>query len=180
MVRSKGFKAVYAPDVSFFETEAVKLMPKLQHKLRRGMNNQHALLQNSRVLFNRDLGRYGTMVFPFEFFVHIVSPVLLTLSVFFFLSLAVFSPFSALIALLVAAMVSLPALAILRSLIRRYQETDIGALQGTGSWIFGAAAFLGFQFVLLVGLVKLGLKGPQLNWQQVPGTRIPVSVSAST
>src|SRR5712692_9498323 len=99
---------------------------------------------------------------------------------FFFLSLSVFSPFSALIALLVAALVSLPALAILRSLLRRYRETDIGALQGTGSWIFGAAAFLGFQFVLLVGLVKLGLKGPQLNWQQVPGTRIPVSVSAST
>ena len=180
MVRSKGFKAVYAHDVSFFETEAGKLRPKLQHKLRRGMNNQHALLQNSRVLFSRDLGRYGTLVFPFEFFVHIVSPVLLTLSLLFFLSLVVFSPFSALIALLVAALVSLPALAILRSLLRRYRETDIGALQGTGSWIFGAAAFLGFQFVLLVGLVKLGLKGPQLNWQQVPGTRIPVSVSAST
>src|SRR5713101_6730637 len=180
MVRSKGFKALYAPDVSFLETEAGKLRPKLQHKLRRGMNNQHALLQNSKVLFNQDLGRYGTLVFPFEFFVHIVSPVLLTLSLLFFLSLVVFSPFSALIALLVAALVSLPALAILRSLLRRYRETDIGALQGTGSWIFGAAAFLGFQFVLLVGLVKLGLKGPQLNWQQVPGTRIPVSVSAST
>src|SRR6266852_9626288 len=88
-IRSKGFKAVYAPEVSFFETEAVNLRPKLQHKLRRGMNNQHALLQNSNVLFSRNLGKYGTIVFPFEFFVHIVSPVLLTVSMVFFLGLAV-------------------------------------------------------------------------------------------
>jgi len=108
MVRSKGFKALYAPDVSFLETEAGKLRPKLQHKLRRGMNNQHALLQNSNVLFSRNLGKYGTIVFPFEFFVHIVSPLLLTVSLVFFLSLLVFSPISALIALLATASLSIP------------------------------------------------------------------------
>jgi len=178
-VRSKGFKALYAPDVSFLETEAGELRPKLRHKLRRGMNNQHALLQNSRVLFSRRFGKYGTIVFPFEFFVHIVSPVLLTLSLAFFLGLAVFSPISALIALLATAILSIPALAILHSLINRYRGTDVAGLHGTGSWVFGAIAFLGFQLVLLVGLVKLGLKGPQTNWQQVPGTRVPISVEAS-
>jgi len=179
MVRSRGFKALYAPDVSFLETEAGKLGPKLQHKLRRGMNNQHALLQNSKVLFNRSLGKYGTIVFPFEFFVHIVSPVLLTLSLVFFLGLAVFSPVSALIGLLATAILSIPALAILRVLIGRYHGTDVAGLQGTGSWVFGAVAFLGFQLVLLVGLLKLCLKGPQTNWQQVPGTRVPITVEAS-
>jgi cellulose synthase/poly-beta-1,6-N-acetylglucosamine synthase-like glycosyltransferase len=180
MVRSRGFKALYAPEISFFETEAGKLMPKLQHKLRRGMNNQHALLQNTKVLFNRNLGRYGTIVFPFEFFVHIVSPVLLTLSLIFFLVLAVFSPVTALIALLPTAILSLPGLAILHSLVSRYRETDVAGLHGTGSWVFGAVAFLGFQLVLLVGLFKLGFKGPQLNWQQVPGTRAPITVEASS
>jgi cellulose synthase/poly-beta-1,6-N-acetylglucosamine synthase-like glycosyltransferase len=178
-VRSKGFKALYASDVSFFETEAGKLGPKLQHKLRRGMNNQHALIHNSKVLFNRRLGRYGTIIFPFEFFVHVVSPALLTLSLLFFLSLAVFAPFSALIALLVTAILSIPVLGILRSLISRYRGTDVAGLHGTGSWIFGAGAFLGFQLVLLVGLMKLGFKGPQTNWQQVPGTRVPIRVEAS-
>jgi cellulose synthase/poly-beta-1,6-N-acetylglucosamine synthase-like glycosyltransferase len=178
-VRSKGFKALYAPDVSFLETEAGKLRPKLQHKFRRGMNNQHALLQNSKVLFSRNLGKYGTIVFPFEFFVHIVSPVLLTVSLVFFLGLAVFSPISALIALLATAILSIPALAILRSLISRYRGTDVAGLHGTGSWVFGAVAFLGFQLVLLVGLLKLAFKGPQMNWQQVPGTRVPITVEAS-
>jgi cellulose synthase/poly-beta-1,6-N-acetylglucosamine synthase-like glycosyltransferase len=179
MVRSKGFKALYAPDVSFLETEAGKLRPKLQHKLRRGMNNQHALLLNSKVLFSPNLGKYGTIVFPFEFFVHIVSPVLLTVSLFLFLGLAFFSPISASIALLATAILSIPALAILRSLISRYRGTDVAGLHGTGSWVFGAAAFLGFQLVLLVGLLKLGFKGPQMNWQQVPGTRVPITVKAS-
>jgi cellulose synthase/poly-beta-1,6-N-acetylglucosamine synthase-like glycosyltransferase len=179
MVRAKGFKALYAPDVSFLETEAGKLRPKLQHKLRRGMNNQHALLQNSKVLFSRDLGKYGTIVFPFEFFVHIVSPVLLTLSLVLFLALAVFSPSSALIALLATVILSIPALGILRSLITRYRGTEVAGLHGTGSWVFGAFAFLAFQLVLFVGLLKLGFKGPQTNWQQVPGTRIPITVEAS-
>src|SRR4029077_6377844 len=178
-IRSKGFKAVYAPEVSFFETEAGDLRPKLQHKLRRGMNNQHALLQNSRVLFDRKFGSYGTLVFPFEFFVHIVSPILLTLSLVFLLGLGIFSPVSALFALLVTAILSLPAFAIMHSLLSRYRESDVGLLHGTGSWIFGAAAFLGFQLILLVGLLKLGFKGPQLNWQQVPGTRVPIAVEAS-
>lgn len=178
-VRSKGFKAVYASDVSFFETEAGKLGPKLQHKLRRGMNNQHALLHNSKVMFNRNFGRYGTIVFPFEFFVHIVSPVLLSVSLIFLFSLAVFSPISAMIAIVATAILSLPPLAILRSLIGRYRGTEVGSLRGTGSWVFGAVAFLGFQLVLLVGLLKLGFKGPQTNWQQIPGTRIPITVEAS-
>jgi hypothetical protein len=144
------------------------------------MNNQHALFQNSKVLFSRNLGKYGTIVFPFEFFVHIVSPVLLTVSLVFFLGLVIFSPISALIALVATAILSIPALAILRGLISRYRGTDVAAgLPGTGSWIFGAVAFLAFQLVLLVGLVKLGFKGPQTNWQQVPGTRVPIAVEAS-
>jgi hypothetical protein len=144
------------------------------------MNNQHALLQNSNVLFSRNLGKYGTIVFPFEFFVHIVSPVLLTVSLVFFLGLVIFSPISALIALVATAILSIPALAILRGLISRYRGTDVAGLQGTGSWVFGAVAFLGFQLVLLVGLLKLGLNGPQTNWQQVPGTRVPITLRAST
>ena len=178
-VRSKGFKALYASDVPFLETEAGKLRPKLQHKLRRGTNNQHALLRNSRVMFNRNFGRYGTIVFPFEFFVHIVSPILLGLCLVFFFGLAVFSPISAIIAIVATAILSLPPLAILHSLIGRYRETEVGSLHGTGSWVFGAVAFLGFQLVLLVGLLKLGFKGPQTNWQQIPGTRVPITVEAS-
>ena len=175
-VRSKGFKALYASDVSFLENEAGRLGPKLRHKLRRGMNNQHALFQNSKILFKSDLGKYGRVVFPFEFFVHILSPILLTISGVLFLALLVLSPWSALIALVATLISSLPALIVTHSLIGKYRETDVMSVRGTGSWLLGAAAFVGFQFVLVVGLVKLLLKGPETNWQQVPGTRVPVTI----
>lgn len=178
-IRSKGFKALYASDVSFLENEAGSLRPKLQHKLRRGMNNQHALLQNSRLLFKSDLGKYGRVIFPFEFFVHIFSPILLTASGVLFLGLLVLSPFSALIALVVTAIFSLPALVVTHSLIDKYHDSAVMSIRGTGSWLLGAAAFVGFQFVLMVGLVKLAFKGPETNWQQVPGTRVPVAVEVS-
>jgi cellulose synthase/poly-beta-1,6-N-acetylglucosamine synthase-like glycosyltransferase len=178
-VRSKGFKALYSSDVSFLENEAGNLGPKLQHKLRRGMNNQHALLQNSRVLFNSDLGKYGRLIFPFEFFVHILSPILLTASGILFVGLLVLSPLSALIALVATAAFSVPALVVTHSLIVKYRDSAVKNVRGTASWLLGAAAFLGFQFVLMLGLVKLAFKGPETNWQQVPGTRVPVAIEVS-
>src|SRR5260370_12465853 len=173
-VRSKGFKALYASDVSFFETEAGKLGPKVQHKLRRGMNNQHALIHNSRVMFNRNFGRYGTIVFPFEFFVHIVSPLLLGLSLIFLFSLAVSSPISAIIAIVATAIVSLPPLVILHSLIGSYRGTEVGSLHGTGSWVFWPVAFLGFQLVPLFCLVTPGFKPPQSHSHPLPASLLPV------
>lgn len=175
-VRSKGFKALYASNVSFLENEAGSLSPKLRHKLRRGMNNQHALLQNSNVMFNKSLGKYGSVVFPFEFFVHIISPIMLTTSGILFLGLLLLSPLSALIAFVATTIFSLPCLTINHMLVRKYQNTPVMNVRGTGSWLLGAAAFVGFQFVLVVGLVKLLFKGPETNWQQVPGTRVPVTI----
>jgi len=100
-------------------------------------------------------------VFPFEFFVHIVSPILLTLSLAFFLGLTAFSPISALIALLATAIPSIPALVILHSLINRYRGTDVAGLHGTGSWVFGAVAFLGKPFTdeMLLETIHSALRG---------------------
>ncbi len=179
MVRSKGYEALYASEVPFFETEAGDLGPKLHHKLRRGMNNQHALLQNSNVFFNRRFGRYGRVVFPFEFFVHIVSPVLFSIAAISLIGLIVLSPDTALIAVFVSALASIPSLVILGSLVKKFHQRDVAGLYGTRSWILGAATFLAFQFVLFVGLLKLLGKGPQTNWQQVRGTRVPITVIAS-
>ena len=44
-------------------------------------------------------------------------------------------------------------------------------MQRSLSWVLGVAAFLGFQIALVASLVRLGLGGPQLMWEQVPGTR---------
>jgi cellulose synthase/poly-beta-1,6-N-acetylglucosamine synthase-like glycosyltransferase len=178
-VRRKGFRAVYASNVPFFETEADKLGPKLKHKFRRGMNNQHALLQNSRVMFSRNLGKYGTVVFPFEFFVHVVSPVLLTVALISFLGIAITTPIYASIALLTTIVLSLPLLVVTYLLVNRYRGSEVKSPQGSGPWLLGAIAFLAFQLLLVASLFKLAFRGPQVNWEQISGTRIPVTVEAT-
>ena len=178
-VRRKGFKAAYASNVPFFETEADKLGPKLRHKFRRGMNNQHALLQNSSVLFRRNLGKYGTVVFPFEFFVHVVSPVLLTIALVSFLGLAVIAPVSAAIALMTTVVLSIPLLVVTYFLVNRYEGIEVKSPQGSGPWVLGAIAFLAFQLLLMASLFKLAFGGPQVNWEQISGTRVPVTVEAT-
>jgi cellulose synthase/poly-beta-1,6-N-acetylglucosamine synthase-like glycosyltransferase len=178
-VRRKGFRAVYASNVPFFETEADKLGPKLKHKFRRGMNNQHALLRNSSVLFNGNLGKYGTVVFPFEFFVHVVSPVLLTVALVSFLGFAITAPISAAIALLTTIVLSFPLLVVTSFSVNRYRGIEIKSLPGSGSWVLGAIAFLAFQLLLMASLFKLAFRGPQVNWQQISGTRVPVTVEAT-
>jgi cellulose synthase/poly-beta-1,6-N-acetylglucosamine synthase-like glycosyltransferase len=178
-VRRRGFRAIYASDVPFFEKEADELGPKLKHKFRRGMNNQHALLRNSSVLFNRNLGKYGTVVFPFEFFVHVVSPVLLTLALASFITIAIISPISAGVAVLTTMILSLPLLVVTYLLVNRYRAIETKSLQGLGPWLLGAIAFLGFQLLLTASLFELVFKGPQVNWQQIAGTRVPVTVEAT-
>jgi hypothetical protein len=178
-VRRKGFRAVYASNVPFFEIEADKLGPKLKHKFRRGMNNQHALIQNSSVLFNGNLGKYGTVVFPFEFFVHVVSPVLLTVALVSFLGFAITAPISAAIALLTTIVLSFPLLVVTSFSVNRYRGIEVKNSPGSGSWMLGAIAFLAFQLLLMASLFKLAFRGPQVNWQQISGTRVPVTVEAT-
>ncbi|HEV2119460.1 MAG TPA: glycosyltransferase [Candidatus Bathyarchaeia archaeon] len=179
-VRRKGLRAVYASNVPFFESEADKLGPKFKHKFRRGMNNQHALLQNSSVLFGRNLGNYGSIVFPFEFFVHIVSPVLLTVALFSFLAFAVLAPIASAIALLTTIVLSLPTLVLTRLLVNRYRGVENESPRGSGYWVLGAFAFLAFQLLLMASLLKLAFGGPQVNWQQIPGTRVAVEAAAQS
>jgi cellulose synthase/poly-beta-1,6-N-acetylglucosamine synthase-like glycosyltransferase len=170
-IRSKGVRAVYDAEAPFLETEADSFNGKLRHKLRRGMANQHALLRNRTVLFNRVFGKYGTIIFPFEFFVHIVSPILVTAALLVLLLLLLSSPTSALIALLVATLSALPSLAIVRGLVRRHVENRDHTLPLGKDWMLGAIAFLGFQTTLAYSLLRLLVKGPQLNWSKISGTR---------
>lgn len=178
-VRSMGYKSKYDLCSPFFETEAGTLVSKLKHKFRRGMANQHALIRNASVLFNRSFGRYGSVVYPFEFFVHIVSPVLMAVAFCLLLASIVISPSSALVAVGIAPALAVPSLVIVRQLMSLYSNPEISRLEGSGSWILGAIAFLAFQGVLLGSLVRLAIKGPQVKWGQVAGTRGPVTVVSS-
>ncbi len=177
-VRSRGYRAEYDLDASFFEAEAGTFKSKFRHKFRRGMANQHALLRNRNVLFNKAYGRYGTLVYPFEFFTHIVSPVLLVIAICFLALLSVTNPTALPIPVLAALLSALPSLAIVERLMHKYSSKDLEKAHGTGSWLLAAAAFFLFQFALLASLIRLIVRGPVVKWGQISETRMTVAVTA--
>ena len=171
MVRSTGLRCAYDLDVPFYEREASSLKPKFSHKLRRSTANQHAIFRSLTILFNKSFGKYGSFVFPFELFANIISPVLVTMALAFFVGIVITEPGNAIIVLVYAALIGLPGLVLLRILTNKYASREISLMQRSFSWVFGVAAFLGFQIALVGGLVRLGLGGPRVTWEQVPGTR---------
>jgi hypothetical protein len=143
------------------------------------MANQHALLRNHNVLFNKSYGRYGTLVYPFEFFTHLVSPILLVLAISFLAALALTNPFGLIVPVLVAVLSALPSLAIVQRLMHKYTSKELATVRGTGSWVLAAAAFLLFQVALLASLITLIVRGPVVTWGQISETRTTVAVTAS-
>ena len=170
-VRSTGARAAYDLSSPFFEKEASTPKSKFLHKLRRGMANQHALLRNTGVLFNKPYGKYGSVVFPFEFFAHILSPILISMSLILFLAVALTTPSSVPFLALATILSALAPLSALRRLVRRNVNARVPHVTGASHWILGTFGFIVFQFALLGGLVLLVLKGPRVNWKQIPETR---------
>ncbi len=179
-LRSHGMKAVYVSDAPFYEREAGALKPKLLHKYRRGMANQHGLLRAWRVLFNKSFGKYGNFIFPYEFFVHIISPILLVLAIALFIGSLIESPSVITIEAATAISSGLFPLILLRQLTRKYKTNDILSNTGRLSWLLGAVAFLAFQIVLVASLAHLVLRGPKLQWAQISETRRPTTTEFQT
>jgi cellulose synthase/poly-beta-1,6-N-acetylglucosamine synthase-like glycosyltransferase len=170
-LRSTGFKGVYDSQAVFFEREAGTFRSKLTHKLRRGMANQHALIRTRSALFNRRFGSYGRIVFPFEFFVHIISPILITTDLALILLILAMSPIQGTYGIIIPLVLVAPALGMCYSLTRKYDTGRLMRLRRGSDLIAGAAAFIFFQVALLGSLLQLGVRGPRLKWEKISETR---------
>ena len=169
--RSTGLRGVYDRNVLFYEKEAGTLRSKLSHKVRRGKANQHALLRTKSTLFNGKFGNYGKVVFPFEFFVHILSPILVVLALGFFLRILVTSPIEGLYSIAIPLLTVLPAMGFVYLMTRKYDTGKMMHLGGPSDLAAGAASFAFFQVALWVSLLQLLYKGPELNWEKISDTR---------
>ena len=79
-IRRQGFKVVYDPDVKFYEDYPEDGSERLRQKIRRSEGLTRLLLENSDMMFNSKYGKFGTYVLPSNFFMFIVSPLLLFVS----------------------------------------------------------------------------------------------------
>lgn len=75
-IRRKGYQVVYEPSAIFFEFTPRKLSARLAQKTRRAQGIIQQLLRFSSMIFRRTYGLFAFLIFPFEFFFHVVSPLM--------------------------------------------------------------------------------------------------------
>ncbi|MFC1919416.1 glycosyltransferase [Chloroflexota bacterium] len=134
-VRKQGYRCIYNPESVFYEYTPFSLKSRFTQKVRRAQGLIQLFWRERRALFNRRYGRFGTIVFPAEFFMIIVSPLLLTAFLFSLVASVVMLHIPVLI-----AAVAVLFLALLFLTLRKVNPIDF------------AVAFFDSQFTLLIAL----------------------------
>lgn len=165
-VRKKGFKAIYDPSIAFYECSPSIYGSRLKHKIRRGQGIQQTLLRFAGMMFNPKYGAFSFVILPFEFFMHLVSPILVPICIatgIVSIIMAIISFNMLLVPLLVIAIILLSGL-----LIFILKDSGNGA---NTRIILIAFDFITLQTCLLIGLLSLALKGPNYKWEKIDGIR---------
>lgn len=145
-IRRKGFRTLSVPDIHYLEYAASKLSDRTKQKYRRAQGLIQMMVRFFSTFFaNPSYGLFGLLIFPVEFFMHVISPfMLLAIAV-----MLIFLPPNVALALL--------ALLLIAILIPKTRLT-----------VF---TFLHTQYACLKGILSYTLRGPNHLWEQVRGTR---------
>ena len=125
-VVSKGYRAIVNQDAHFTERSPSQLADYFKIKTRRTLGGLVETLRFKGLLFNRKYGYFGMIIFPYRFFVYLVSPILsCALIVLAILStIQIISEFGTYPTLLLGAIL-LTAAFILRDIIMTYIYTQL-------------------------------------------------------
>jgi len=75
-IRRQGYRSIIDPSIRFFEASQSQFFKRRMQKDRRGTGLIRLLLRERDTLFKSEYGRFGRIVFPMNYFMMIVSPVL--------------------------------------------------------------------------------------------------------
>lgn len=80
-IRKQGYKVIYDQHLNFYEEYPDDNSERLRQKIRRSEGLLRVLFENARLMFNPRYGKFGMYVFPSNFFMFIISPLLLVATV---------------------------------------------------------------------------------------------------
>lgn len=83
IVRRRGYKAVMEPKAVFYEPLPTNRRSLRMQKVRRGQGLARLFWYNKDMMFKPSYGKFGCIVLPVNFFMHIISPFLLPSIIFF-------------------------------------------------------------------------------------------------
>jgi cellulose synthase/poly-beta-1,6-N-acetylglucosamine synthase-like glycosyltransferase len=162
VIRQKGYRSVYDASAVFYEFAPPNGASRRLQKVRRGQGLIRVFWDCRRCLFNRKYGKYGTVIFPMEFFMHSIFPsfFLFFMGV-FLVALALYNPL--VMVLLVTILLGVVGLSRLKS--------NLNILNQMICFSSILTTFMGSQLILLNAMV-LWLLGHSLHkWQKVDDVR---------
>jgi len=145
-IRRKGYRTLYAPDCVFYEAAPTSLKGRTEQKKRRGQGLIQVFWRNKDMFLNPRYGKFGLIVFPFEFSLYILSPIIF---------------FGGLI-FLGAIMV------VYKSLILALLFVALALSAKFSSVVY---SFITSEYALLKGEIGLLMHGPSHSWKQIKETR---------
>ncbi len=146
----KGLRAISAQDVIFFEPAPNHWRARFTQKIRRGQHIFQAFVSHRNLLFKRSM--FSRLIFPMEFFLYVVNPIL-------------FVPFVASFALLLAS--SLPLL--LAASAGAVAVVLIRSLRNA------AATYFSNNLTMLAAILQEARGQRQLVWTKIGDTRTSAS-----
>lgn len=146
-IRRKGYKTLYAFDCVFYEASPISLDGRVAQKERRGQGLIQVFWRNKDMFLNLKYGKFGLLVFPFEFSLYVLSSFvffggIITLGI-LALVFKCFGLFLVLLGLLILI-------------------TKLSTM---------VYSFITSEFALLKGALKLVTKGSSHSWEQIEETR---------
>jgi cellulose synthase/poly-beta-1,6-N-acetylglucosamine synthase-like glycosyltransferase len=165
-IRKKGWRAIYAPDAVAYEYTPVAFYSRLKQKVRRGQGIIQSFVRHKDFLFNSKYARYGLVIFPCEFFMHIVSPILSLMTLILILVTFLVNPVLVFHLVLIAS--SLLVLSSLVLFVRKLVTKSEGAIMNPFSFL---RTFLNHQFCLLISLSFFILRKSNYKWETIDDVR---------
>ena len=142
-IRKMGLRTLVDDDVRSVELVPTRFHDRIAQKQRRAQGIIRVLLQNMKIMFNPSYGSYGSVVFPINFFLLVVSPILLLICLISTLWLSFVAGYlGAVLAGLLAVLVSY--------------------LIGRPSWL---AALLDIQIFALIGTLNILVGRHTATWK---------------
>ncbi len=152
--RKRGFRAICDPRVIFYEYAPPSFKSRFIQKVRRGQGLIQLFLREWRFLFNLKYGKFGLIIFPAEFFMHLISPLLLLA----FIALFIYE----IVVLNFPLLIGFGAALLLLSLALGLRRINV---------ISFLVSFLNSQFILLVALFYQLIGRRQHKWRKIEEIR---------
>jgi cellulose synthase/poly-beta-1,6-N-acetylglucosamine synthase-like glycosyltransferase len=165
-IRKKGWKAIYEPEAIAYEYTPTTFSSGLRQKVRRGHGIIQSFVRHKDFLFNSKYGKYGFVIFPSEFFMHIISPILILMAL--ILTLVTLSVSPSMIIYFISIVASLLVLSGLMLLVRKIFAKSKNATINPISLLM---TFLNHQICLLLSLSLFLLGKENYKWEKIDEIR---------